>query len=51
MEASSDGDTLLVTPPTWRPDLTMPADLVEEAVNGVGRTSRWSCRWPRPAAV
>jgi phenylalanyl-tRNA synthetase beta chain len=23
-------DTLLVTPPTWRPDLTEPADLVEE---------------------
>lgn len=26
----SGGDTLLVTPPSWRPDLTRPADLVEE---------------------
>ncbi len=28
----SDGSTLRVTPPTWRPDLTDPADLVEEVV-------------------
>lgn len=27
-----DGDTLGVTPPSWRPDLTDPADLVEEVV-------------------
>ena len=27
---------LLVTPPTWRPDLTDPADLVEEVVRLVG---------------
>ena len=25
-----DGDELVVTPPSWRPDLTDPADLVEE---------------------
>ncbi|CAM3659417.1 phenylalanine--tRNA ligase subunit beta [Occultella aeris] len=28
----ADGDALVVTPPTWRPDLTEPADLVEEVV-------------------
>ncbi|NJC72780.1 phenylalanine--tRNA ligase subunit beta [Planosporangium thailandense] len=28
----SDGDRLLVTPPTWRPDLTDPADLAEEVI-------------------
>jgi phenylalanyl-tRNA synthetase beta chain len=33
--ASSGGD-LLVTPPTWRPDLTQPADLVEEVVRLAG---------------
>lgn len=27
-----DGDDLLVTPPTWRPDMTMSADLVEEVL-------------------
>ncbi|GAA1819130.1 phenylalanine--tRNA ligase subunit beta [Planosporangium flavigriseum] len=27
-----DGDRLLVTPPTWRPDLTDPADLAEEVI-------------------
>ncbi len=27
-----DGDTLTVTPPTWRPDLLAPVDLVEEVV-------------------
>jgi len=27
-----DGDHLAVTPPTWRPDLTEPADLTEEVV-------------------
>ncbi|MCZ7375380.1 phenylalanine--tRNA ligase subunit beta [Micromonospora sp. WMMC250] len=30
--ASGVGTTLSVTPPTWRPDLTDPADLVEEVV-------------------
>lgn len=29
---SLDGDTVLVAPPTWRPDLERPADLVEEIV-------------------
>ena len=29
-------DQLMVTPPTWRPDLTDPADLVEEVVRLVG---------------
>ncbi|MFI5844073.1 phenylalanine--tRNA ligase subunit beta [Catenuloplanes sp. NPDC051500] len=29
---STSSDVLTVTPPTWRPDLTDPADLVEEVV-------------------
>jgi len=29
---TADGDRLAVLPPTWRPDLTDPADLVEEVV-------------------
>jgi len=32
-------DRLSVTPPTWRPDLTDPADLVEEVVRLVGYES------------
>jgi phenylalanyl-tRNA synthetase beta chain len=32
----SDGDRLQVTPPSWRPDLTDPADLVEEVVRLAG---------------
>ncbi|MPQ98990.1 phenylalanine--tRNA ligase subunit beta [Modestobacter sp. I12A-02628] len=31
-----DGDLLQVTPPSWRPDLTDPADLVEEVVRLAG---------------
>ncbi|MGY2128273.1 phenylalanine--tRNA ligase subunit beta [Blastococcus sp. SYSU DS0617] len=31
-----DGTDLLVTPPSWRPDLTDPADLVEEVVRLAG---------------
>lgn len=31
-QVQDDGDRLLVTPPSWRPDLTQPADLVEEVV-------------------
>ncbi|WP_406043828.1 phenylalanine--tRNA ligase subunit beta [Micromonospora sp. NBC_00898] len=30
--AAGGGEVLTVTPPTWRPDLTDPADLVEEVV-------------------
>jgi phenylalanyl-tRNA synthetase beta chain len=33
---AADGDTLQVTPPSWRPDLTDPADLVEEVVRLAG---------------
>ncbi|MGH3558409.1 MAG: phenylalanine--tRNA ligase subunit beta, partial [Mycobacterium sp.] len=29
---AADGDTLAVTPPSWRPDLMQPADLVEEVL-------------------
>ena len=32
----SDGGLLQVTPPSWRPDLTDPADLVEEVVRLAG---------------
>ncbi|MDQ1660546.1 MAG: phenylalanyl-tRNA synthetase beta chain [Blastococcus sp.] len=32
----AEGDTLAVTPPPWRPDLTDPADLVEEVVRLAG---------------
>ncbi|WP_409332347.1 phenylalanine--tRNA ligase subunit beta [Trujillonella humicola] len=32
----ASGDTLRVTPPSWRPDLTDPADLVEEVVRLAG---------------
>ncbi len=34
-----EGATLVVTPPTWRPDLTDPADLVEEVVRLEGYES------------
>ncbi|MEO6793850.1 MAG: phenylalanine--tRNA ligase subunit beta [Mycobacterium sp.] len=33
------GDTLTVTPPTWRPDLRQPADLVEEVLRLEGLES------------
>jgi phenylalanyl-tRNA synthetase beta chain len=32
----ADGELLEVTPPSWRPDLTEPADLVEEVVRLAG---------------
>lgn len=35
-EVEQEGDIFVVTPPTWRPDLTDPADLVEEVVRLVG---------------
>ena len=31
-QVTADGDTLTVTPPSWRPDLLQPADLVEEVL-------------------
>jgi phenylalanyl-tRNA synthetase beta chain len=31
-ESASDGGVLTVTPPSWRPDLRQPADLVEEVL-------------------
>jgi phenylalanyl-tRNA synthetase beta chain len=33
---AADGDRFVVTPPTWRPDLRDPADLVEEVIRLVG---------------
>jgi phenylalanyl-tRNA synthetase beta chain len=36
MEATDDAQALAVTPPTWRPDLTDPYDLVEEVARIVG---------------
>ncbi|TDQ45404.1 phenylalanine--tRNA ligase subunit beta [Actinorugispora endophytica] len=35
-EVVQDGDTLSVTPPTWRPDLTDPNDLAEEVIRYEG---------------
>lgn len=35
-EVDSSGSGLLVHPPSWRPDLTDPADLVEEVIRLVG---------------
>ncbi len=32
VEGQAGAETLVVTPPSWRPDLTEPADLVEEVV-------------------
>ncbi|HYO37972.1 MAG TPA: phenylalanine--tRNA ligase subunit beta, partial [Geodermatophilus sp.] len=34
--SAGDGGSLTVTPPSWRPDLTDPADLVEEVVRLAG---------------
>ena len=31
-----EGESLVVTPPSWRPDLTIPVDLVEEVARIVG---------------
>jgi phenylalanyl-tRNA synthetase beta chain len=35
-DVEADGGSLTVTPPSWRPDLTDPADLVEEVVRLAG---------------
>ncbi|WP_418277164.1 phenylalanine--tRNA ligase subunit beta [Isoptericola jiangsuensis] len=35
-EVSGDGEVVVVTPPSWRPDLTEPATLVEEVVRIAG---------------
>jgi phenylalanyl-tRNA synthetase beta chain len=35
-DIQADGERYLVTPPSWRPDLTDPADLVEEVVRLAG---------------
>ena len=35
-DVDAGGNPLVVTPPTWRPDLTDPADLVEEVVRLAG---------------
>jgi phenylalanyl-tRNA synthetase beta chain len=35
-EVAGDGGQLQVTPPSWRPDLTDPADLVEEVIRLAG---------------
>ena len=35
-EVTASGTELTVAPPTWRPDLTDPADLVEEVVRLIG---------------
>jgi phenylalanyl-tRNA synthetase beta chain len=35
-DVDASGNPLVVTPPTWRPDLTDPADLVEEVVRLAG---------------
>ncbi|EXF24085.1 phenylalanyl-tRNA synthetase subunit beta [Nesterenkonia sp. AN1] len=35
-EVGQEGEQLLVTPPSWRPDLTIPAALVEEIARLVG---------------
>ena len=35
-DVTADGDTLRVAPPSWRPDLTDPNDLVEEVLRIVG---------------
>ncbi len=47
---ASDGDTLTVSPPSWRPDLTDPYDLVEEVVRISGYDQVPSVLPPAPAS-
>ena len=44
-----DGETLTVTPPSWRPDLLQPADLVEEVLRLEGLDGIPSVLPPAPA--
>ncbi|CAN5417025.1 phenylalanine--tRNA ligase subunit beta [soil metagenome] len=44
-----EGDNLVVTPPTWRPDLTDPYDLAEEVLRVVGYDQVPSVLPPAPA--
>jgi phenylalanyl-tRNA synthetase beta chain len=46
---TQDGDTLTVTPPSWRPDLRQPADLVEEVLRLQGLEAVPSVLPPAPA--
>jgi phenylalanyl-tRNA synthetase beta chain len=47
--ASADRDMLTVTPPSWRPDLLQPADLVEEVLRLEGLENIPSVLPPAPA--
>ncbi|MEZ0353324.1 phenylalanine--tRNA ligase subunit beta [Mycobacterium sp. pR1184] len=46
---TENGDTLIVTPPSWRPDLLQPADLVEEVLRLEGLEVIPSLLPPAPA--
>ncbi|MGE5137601.1 MAG: phenylalanine--tRNA ligase subunit beta [Gemmatimonadota bacterium] len=48
-QVRSAGSTLLVTPPSWRPDLTDPSDLAEEVIRLEGYENI-PVRMPRAAA-
>lgn len=48
-QVSIDGDRLTATPPSWRPDLQQPADLVEEVLRLEGLEQIPSVLPPAPA--
>ncbi|OSC32012.1 phenylalanine--tRNA ligase subunit beta [Mycobacterium vulneris] len=48
-DVAERGDTLTVTPPSWRPDLVQPADLVEEVLRLEGLEAIPSVLPPAPA--
>lgn len=48
-EVGQDGETLIVTPPSWRPDLRDPNDLAEEVIRFEGY-ERIGSRMPRAVA-